>query len=71
MFQKTVYRKSEDSKHRKTEYIVVNKRHVSDCICECDSCKTFPMSIKVPAMIPRTDTETSAIIKISYLISVR
>lgn len=49
---------------------MVNKRHVSNCICDCDSSENFPMSIKVPAMIPPTDTQTSEIIKISYLISV-
>lgn len=68
--QRTEYRNSANSEHRKIVYTTVRELSVSYG-CGRDELKDFPIvNIKVPAMIPRTDSDTCKLIKIGYILSV-
>lgn len=66
-FQKIIYFKSENSKHQKTSYAILNDQFATGC--QPKQHKKFNLYLKVPKTVP-TDTESSKLIKIEHIIQV-
>lgn len=66
-FQKTTCFKSEISKHQKTSYGLLCDQFSTGC--QPKQCKKLDFYLRVPKT-PPTDTETSKLIKIEYIVEV-